>query len=235
MKRFVPALAAVILGSGCVVTTNDPCQGTVTVDWGSNGFLFASGAATYSCVTAGVDWIDVYVDGSTTPYSVACTAYATSIALTEGTHDFVIEGTDANGTILFRDWSNGTGTTCGATQWYATPAQGYADLTYSFFDVGACNSPSYMWFEVRDELTLQPAWVIDSLSSYGDKTRFSCGATPPRIALPAGNYTLQWMDEMALYAGPTFAINRAYNGVQPFYVAPGWPPSAMPMVTLAFP
>src|SRR6185369_10013575 len=63
MNRLALALAAAILGTGCIVVDDDhpaDCTRTVTVDW---SFENADGGQTSDCTTAGVSALDVFVNG----------------------------------------------------------------------------------------------------------------------------------------------------------------------------
>ncbi len=228
MKRIIPALAAVVLGSGCVVTA-DPCDGTLTVDW--QQFRDANNAVWSYCYSAGVSTVDVYVDGAA-PYSVPCTDYSMVIPAAEGTHSVVVEGLDAGGYILYRDSFPSASVACNMdTPVNSTPSEGYFDIAYTVTS-GTCSSysPSYVWFSIHDWTTQNTTWnSVGSGSSdpayygmcsyYGDLL----------LRLPAGSYTLDGVQEMGWSSG--YYLARSDCTYRDFDVSGGYTTTRYPMLS----
>ncbi len=200
MKRIIPALAAVVLGSGCVVTT-DPCDGTLTVDW--QQFRDANNAV-WSYCAPGVSTVDVYVDGAA-PYSVPCTDYSMVIPAAEGTHSVVVEGLDAGGYILYRDSFPSASVACNMdTPVMSTPSQGWLELAYTISS-GFCDDyyPSYVWFSISDWAT--GSTTSNSIGSWSTAYDMCTNYSDLWLRLPAGTYTLQGIQEMHYFAGSYYA------------------------------
>ncbi len=203
MNRIVLALAAAVLGTGCIVTNSSPgdggCGGSyLTVTW---DFTDANGATARTCATASVSnvpvtGVDVLVDGNyVTQAPMACTYYGTSpIPVAAGVHDVMVEGLDANGYIVSRDRFNATVPSCGDLTAAAHPAEGYVNLNYTTPNGVAGD---YLWFSVSD-LSFSPkvpVAVVDGASSYAQQTTY---AWPNDVVfpLPLGDYTLDWMQQV---------------------------------------
>ena len=186
MKPLALALAAAVLGSGCIVVDDDgpaPCSSNLTLEW---DFQLAGGTVT-GCTGADVDWVDVYVDGNVDSFSCldgGGTVWAPSGSVV------TVEGIDSAGRIAYRDWLTAP-SSCATRFATVRPAEGTANLDYSAS--GCANGPCYLWFAVFDETAGVWAAVIDSGSSASVKASFPY-PNDVGIRLAAGQYTLDWME-----------------------------------------
>jgi hypothetical protein len=190
MKPLALALAATVLGTGCIVVDDDvgpaPCGASyLTLEW---DFQLSDGSVT-GCSTAGVQWVDVWVGGDFSD-SFACTNGGGTVYAPAGSV-VTVEGVDAAGRIAYRDWVTAPGG-CGTHYASVRPAEGTANLNYSA--AGGCTaSPCYLWFAVYDETAATWAAVIDQGSATSVKATFPY-PDDVVIRLAAGSYTLDWME-----------------------------------------
>jgi hypothetical protein len=194
MKRLFVLLAVSTMGTGCVVS--DTCDfRTVSIGWPS--FELADGGVTTSCLTAGVNSVDVYMDGDLVG-NLACTAGGVNVLdVPAGSHTFTVEALDGS-TIVLRDEFSTSGNGCGTLVVDTQPAEGTFELAYSFTPSNVCTTGgSYIWFAVRDDVLGQVTAGVDENSS--DPSFYLCGDTI-RFALPKGPYTLLRAEE-ATYNG----------------------------------
>jgi hypothetical protein len=221
MKRIALLLAAVVTGTGCVVSPCDPR--TLTVDW---RFVDASGVGNLPCndVVAGADWVDVFIDGVPSG-RVDCFAYgATFDGVPSGMHSLVVEGivggtSAGGGTVVTRDWRNSQSLeSCGDTALSVDPGQ--ADLRVDYLtDLGSCcGNPTYIWYSLTDEITGLPAIDagtflesgIGATDSCSRKTSKACNSSL-QFTVPYGSYTLDWLSEMDVGA-PSACTGRSVVG-----------------------
>lgn len=123
MKRAILSLAtlALLSSTGCGGRRN--CIDDVTVFW---HFPNATGSAELSCAAAGVASVQVTVDGLTQGAPFPCASLASDnqtvvqgISLTnfdEFRHDFIVDGLDANGVLIYTDSFSFTPTGCRPNQ-----------------------------------------------------------------------------------------------------------------------
>jgi hypothetical protein len=216
MKRLALVLAAV-LASGCVVIDDDdPCVGTVTLEWDfqlANGAVPA-GTISQICAVAGVTWVDVLMNGQPVlADGFWCTeGGATVIDVPQGSYLFTVEGVDAAGLIRYRHEFE-VDSHCG-DQFLATrPAAGLVNLDYSL-PGGLCTiAGTFMHFDIRDEITGEriPEQTLSPVA---------CGPDALVRALPAGLYTLEWMEERAT-SDPSSAVYRTDCTFRPFEIRGG--------------
>src|SRR5512138_1542197 len=158
MKRLAFVLAATFLGSGCIVTDHGDCSTGVTLEW---DFQQANGTVT-GCGAAGVDEVDVYLDGNYVS-TYACTSGGATIPVTTGGHHVTVEGIDLQaGRIAYRDARSFQAAGCGTQLVSVRPAEGTANLNYG--DIGCTASPCYLWFSVHDDVANTPAAAIGTSS-----------------------------------------------------------------------
>lgn len=191
MKRIAILLAAVGLGSGCVV---DTCPtGTLSVDW---SFVDATGRSNLLCgdsgLSAAINDVDIYLDGVPVATFVPCTAYGASIAdVRDGSHQVMVEGFDVGGNIIVRDWFTVSVQGCGNALTTAMPGEGIIKFVPS-----SCNGgPTYLTYSLND-VTRSP-YVISAItpSSGTAITTFTC-ASGVSFPVPYGNYDLTKMEEV---------------------------------------
>ncbi len=188
MKRVLLTLAAAVLGAGCVVSSSPPCDTpTLTVDW---SFTDADGVS-QTCAGMGISAVDVYYDGSFAG-EFSCALYGQTFTSAPGSHSLIVEGLDANGTIIARDSFVTSVASCGDTPANAVAGEGWMNLDYHFYPTDQC-SGGYMWFAIHDDVANATAALVNG-NNY--PTRYYCPATI-EFPLPYGDYTLQWIQEVA--------------------------------------
>jgi hypothetical protein len=192
MKRLAPVLAAAVLGTGCIMVDDNDCSSSsVTLEWDFQRF---DGSAPTGCLGAGVDAVDVWVDGQFVDTYACNDGGATVFGIGSGTHDVTVEGVDlAAGRIAYRDQRTFSASGCGNQLVRVRPAEGTVNLNYS--DVGCTSTACYLWFNVHDDVADTIAAVIGDTSPFAVKTLY---AYPDDVVLrlPVGLYTLDWMEQV---------------------------------------
>ena len=200
MKRLALALSTAVLGTGCYVAPDCTAR-NVSVAW--SGFDGpGTGQVNQTCGTAGVPYVDLWLDGAQVQGPVGashfdCTTYGVTVAgISNGNHTMTVEGVAADGTINYRDEISFAASGCNDFALpAATPAAGSVDLVYAFQSGASCASAtSYMWFTIDDLVT----GLVDPASVDASHTPrlWPCGPTDPVFSLPAGNFQLRTMNEM---------------------------------------
>jgi hypothetical protein len=205
MNRLTVLLAAALLGTGCI---DEDCD-TSTVSIGWDSFLLADGTQTTSCSVAGVSSVDVFMDNQPVGNFDCADGGVSVTGVPDGTHLFTIEGLDASSFIILRDEISVSASGCGEQLFSVRPAEGSVDLAYSFTPVNQCAAdPSYLWFSIFDQIVGDVTVRIDDSSSTQDKTRYIC---PEAIIfpMPAGSYTLQWIEERVVTSPGVFSVTGA--------------------------
>jgi hypothetical protein len=212
MKRTALALAAAVLGTGCIVTSDSTTTcafRTFDVAWTfTNADGQARGCASPDGIQPAIVSVDLFYD----TFAVGrfpCGDYGVTLddsqgGLTPGQHAILVEGVDAGGAIVVRDNYYANVASCGASGTTANAAEGYVRLDYTMSPVNACGG-GYMWFAIHDDVANVTAAAIDQSSTSAQKTAYACGPTPViEFPLAAGDYTLQWIEEVATpLAAPT--------------------------------
>jgi hypothetical protein len=201
MKRIALLLAAVGLGSGCVVNTCD--TGTLTVDW---RFQDATGRTNLLCNDPGlsqfVNDVDIYIDGVAVATFVPCTDYGATIGnLSSGGHNVVVEGYDSGGFIVARDMFGVSVAACGDSFFAATPGEAIIDVQPTNCSLGADN----LTYELVD-VTRTP-YVISSIVPTDTVTKiqsFTCGGGI-HFPVPWGSYDLTKIEEVNGDASTVYA------------------------------
>lgn len=192
MKRLALLLAAVGLGSGCVVETNTTCDRSLTVSW---AFVDATGRSNLACGDAGLSQaiydVDLYVDGVPVAAFVPCTDYAASIlGLSSGSHDVMVEGFDFASNVITRDAFTAFVASCGDTPVAAAPGEGIIE-----FLPNTCSLLSHPLTYELEDVTRSPNYVISAIyptsASLGTYTCSSGIA----FAVPYGYYNLNGIEE----------------------------------------
>jgi len=189
MKRLALVLAASVLGTGCVVVDDDSCaRSTFTVDWHFQRF---DGSAPTGCGAAGVEWVDVFLNGAPVGSSFPCTN--NSVVITDvpsGSHALTVEGIDFAGRIAYRDELTVQTNGCGNRFVASFPSEGTVNLDYT--SPGCIASPCFLWFSVFDEIanTTAAAVSVTSPASVKDDYPYPNDVV---IRLATGAYTLEWM------------------------------------------
>jgi hypothetical protein len=182
MKRFALLLAAVVSGSGCVVSSN-PCERTLNVDW---LFVSAAGTPDLTCTAAVIDTVDVYIDGALVAPVVPCTSYGASFSgYSEGAHEIMVEGFRGS-TIINRDWYT-VPSSCGDATFSASPGEGEIEFLTTPFTSG-----DFLLYKLWDDTRATP-YVISSRTASTDHT------FPVELGVyfnvPYGSYALDWIEE----------------------------------------
>jgi hypothetical protein len=217
MNRLALALAATILGTGCIVVDDDhpaACTRTVTVDW---SFENADGGQTSDCTTAGVSALDVFVNGYFAD-RFSCAGAPGTVQVAGGTNDLIVEAIDSGGTVRYRDYKTVDANVCGHQGTVASmPGQGWLEVAYTFSPTNACypTQPTYMWLQVFDDVAQQIAFLETDMTSFQ-----VCSVTlaGPRYAVPVGSFTFDGIEEVLPVGGGATTTVRADCTARPFDV-----------------
>jgi hypothetical protein len=169
------------------------------VTW--SGFTGPAEGSNVACGTAGVAWVDVFLDGAQVIGPVPgghfdCYDYGVTVRGVEGGSSVLtVEGLASDGYILFRDERNLSASGCGDLHVATSPAAADVSLAYQFYDgptllTGVACAGTQLWLSIFDE-TANLAGVVLANSA---ATAFTCGALPP-LELALGTYSLRWMEE----------------------------------------
>ncbi len=210
MKRLALVLAAAVLGTGCFVDdhTTTTCPRTLTLGW---DFRTADGAiAGCSSASATVPYVDVFANDQPVG-SFDCFAYGGTVSVPGGSSLITVEGVDGSNRIVYRDEFTIDASACGDQAVAARPAEGRVNLDYTAQSAPPCaNGACYLWFSVRDDITGLVAATVDAATV---PTTFPYPGDVV-FRLPAGPYTVQWMDivsgglsELGSCTSPTFTVS----------------------------
>ncbi len=190
MKRLALAIAATVLGSGCIVTS-DHCDRTITTDWAFTYWSDAGAGAwvmNAGCASAGVSTVDVWMNGQFVDNLPCLSGGITITGVPRGTHTIDVEGLASNGAILYRDSFSVSADSCGDHSVPASPAEGFMNVDYTA--AGGCtSSPCFLWLSVHDDIANQLAVAY---SASGGATTFQY-PNDVVLRLAAGTYSLDWM------------------------------------------
>lgn len=202
MNRLLALVAAASLGTGCIVS--DTCDlRTVQITWDS--FLRADGTTTTSCADASLGAsseaaiIDVWIDGQYDGSAYCNTGFLDVFDVGPGRHDVTVEARDADDFIILRDdYSFDAPDACGDILVDSQPAEGWASISYGFYDgtvvanPNACIPGSSLWLQITDRIADQPAYQITSTTA---ETPACTASRNVRLPLATGSYTFDWMEE----------------------------------------
>ncbi|MBK9516547.1 MAG: hypothetical protein IPO09_04160 [Anaeromyxobacter sp.] len=193
-----PFLAVLLLAAGCA---GEPCTApSLTVAW---RFDTPSGGQDASCAAVGVSTLNVF-DGTGAPFGtgISCAqGSATFTNLQAGPYDLTVEGRDAAGRLVNRDWYRQEVGACGETRSVARPGQGDLRIAYDT-STGTCDAADlpgilgYMWFWLVDQATDQAIYGITSGSGNADKVLYPCKVGDLTLRVPYGVYRLDWIQEV---------------------------------------
>ena len=214
MSRVLLLAAAALLGSGCIVSNNDPTPtcppSTITVTW--NGFTRGDGAV-LTCSQALVSGVDIFMNGQPVSTWNCTDGGATITQVQPGTYTLDVEGVESGGRIAFRDEFTVSTDGCGDHLVHAQPAEGYVDLNPN------CVSGSLLWFSVFDEIANKETVRVDGSTTPVD---FACGSTTANLfPLPAGPHRMQWLEEVVQQSPTSFLVTGAYCAPTEFTVQGG--------------
>jgi len=201
MRRLALAAALPLLAA----CPTSPCpEPAMEVRWNPQDLDGAGGG---SCTGLGVATMDVIVDAVRVRTGVACSAGVSTLdPPAAGAHRVTVEGRDANGFLVVRDWYDAVAE-CGLTTHAATPGLGTLFLAYGT-STNLCLAAgdesglaSYLWFRVKDVAYDATWFLVDQTSAPEAMRTYQCGpygsqpATyrPIRLDLPYGVYRLTGM------------------------------------------
>jgi hypothetical protein len=190
MNRIAILLAAVGLGSGCVVSTNtNTCSsGALQVDWNLISAAGNSVSCTSASLSQSVASMDVWVDGALEAGVVPCTAYGVVLGglFTSGSHSVMVAGYDLANNIIVRD--SFTIDVCGDTATTAVPGEGTLDILPTNCQV----SGDALTFSIED-VTMATPYVIWRQVPPAALT-FTCGGGIT-LPVPLGYFDLTGIEE----------------------------------------
>lgn len=208
MNRLALVLAATVLGSGCF-SSADSCDPSLDIAWDFTG---ADDTVYPTCFDAGVNYVDVFVDGADGLRFPCTTNTSGVIPIRPGVRVVTVEGVSAAsqtdpGVIVFRDEFDVEIAGCGRAVMDAFPSEQYIQLAYSFPACAA--NPSYIWYSLTDLVAGVTASEISSLSSPGDRRLYDCNqGEDPFFAVPAGSYQLEWIQEVVEPTAGDFQVRK---------------------------
>jgi hypothetical protein len=220
MRRLALSLLAAVAATGCVGTSDTCDVRNVTVTW-NDGFDGPDAAFIGRlCPGAGVGYVDLFLDGQYVGRWNCGDYGATITGVQTGSYTLTAEGISGNGsTILYRQDVAVNVSGCGDFAIAVVPGAGTVNLQYAFFQNGAmlppaqqvCAPSSFLWLSIFDVIANQGAVLSDAGSN---PNAYTCGGTF-QLALPEGNYTLDWMEER----GPGGSLESADCSLRPFTLA----------------
>lgn len=200
MMRIALLLAAVGLAPGCIVET-DCNEGNLDLEW---GFVSDTGVSGLACndyrLSAPIVDVDVYVDGVAWASYVPCTDYGlTLIDVPSGSRSLMVEGFDAGGYIVTRDWFTVGVDGCGTDYVYAAPGEGNIELLPD-----TCEAfTTYLTYELEDQ-TRAPYVISAIYPGSAGITTFTC-VSGVGFPVPYGNYALTGIEETNSTASVVYA------------------------------
>jgi hypothetical protein len=203
MKRIALLLAGAVLGTGCIVDSS-PCERTLTVDW---LFVDAIGNANLTCTEAGVNNVDVWIDGVLVASAVPCTNYGQNFpGYDSASHEVVVEGF-LNNTIINRDWYT-LPSQCGGDVFHASPGEGTLKIQPALCEVGT----TYLSYHLSDVTFGSPGTLISSVLPTDVSKPYTCsgGISFP---VPYGNYDLLQIEETNLSGSTVYAAKCSPTAV----------------------
>lgn len=220
MKPLALAFAALMLGSGCIVThDHEPCNRSISTDWSFTYWSDGGGAWVMNagCSAAAVSTVDVWMNGQFVENLPCSTGGITITDVPEGTHVVHVEGLASDGAVLYRDSLSVPAGSCGDHYVPSYPAEGFVNVDYSAS--GGCTSgPCYLWLSAHDDIANQ---VAVAYSGSGGARTFPY-PNDVVLRLPVGTYTLDWMqlvssqtwtEEARACILPTFNVEAAQSTV----------------------
>jgi hypothetical protein len=189
MKRIALLLAGAVLGTGCIIDTTDTCdRRELQIDW---SFVGVNGVGGRSCTSLDLSddiaEVDVYIDGSFVSTS-SCLDYGVSyFDYPSGTHDILLEGYNAGGTLITRNVRSVYVDSCGITNTLIEPGEAILEVTPD-----ACVAGGYLWYSLSDT-TFSPSTPV---ASVGTGITLPCAGGITVGPVPYGYYQFDWIEEV---------------------------------------
>jgi hypothetical protein len=193
MRPLVLAAPLLALATACA----EPCTAPVlTVSW---RFTLPDGTGDARCPAAGVDTVDLWLDGAPLAAGMACdqgTASFTGVAA--GAHAFTMRGNGADGAVRSQTWGDLAVAACGETRATMSPGAGTLRVAYPT-STGLCASAAapatngYVWYQLLDRTTGLTASAVNAATS---PTQLPCALGDQAwFELPVawGLYRLRWI------------------------------------------
>jgi hypothetical protein len=223
MRHLLLAAPLLALATAC----SEPCTApALTVSW---AFTRADGASGLGCADAGVESVDLWIDGVQVGSRIACAqGSATFTGLAAGDHVYTARGNRADGTARYQTWGGVALAACGETRALVQPGAGtlrvdYAtstDLCYALDD--ASQTTGYVWFQLLDRSTGAVAWSVNGAQT---PTALPCRTGADGwfdLEVPWGLYRLRWIQVV---------INPASSVPTPIYqYCPALAPPPVPTI-----
>ncbi len=194
MNRALLLLPLAAFATGCYVAP--PCDQVANVYW---TFTVPGLNALQSCSQAGVNSVDVFVDGSLVD-TVPCRGPAADgiqlVGFASGTHLLQLDVYEGSTRRYQLDANISFGGCSSSYDVVATGVAGNLDLSYLFQPVQTCLPNSYVWYQLRD--AANTSFDVAPVS-----TTYACGGVQPigPLDLPAGVYTLSRFEVGQLVTG----------------------------------
>lgn len=193
MRHLLLAASLVALATACA----EPCTAPVlTVSW---RFTLPDGTSDARCPAAGVDTVDLWLDGAPRAAGMACDQGTASFTgLAAGTHTFAMRGNGAEGEARSQTWGELSVDACGETRVTLRPGAGTLRVAYPT-STGGCASAAdpatngYVWYQLLDRTTGATASAVNAATT---PTALPCAPGDQAwFELPVawGLYRLRWI------------------------------------------
>lgn len=205
MRHHLLAVPLLALAAACA----EPCTAPVlTASW---RFTLPDGRTDVRCPAAGVETVDLWIDGAQVAAGMACDQGSASFTgLSAGAHAFTMRGSGADGSVRYQTWGDLAVEACGETRVTLRPGAGTLRIAYPT-STGRCASEAdpatdgYVWYQLLDRTTGLVASTLNAASgpaqlpcALGDQAWFD-------LPVAWGLYRLRWIQVVGfpLAANPT--------------------------------
>lgn len=194
MRHLLLATPLLALAAAC----SEPCTAPMlTTSW---TFTLADGTSGAGCLAAGVETVDLWIDGVKVGDGMACAQGAASFPrLAAGSHDYTMRGNGADGAARYQTWGQLSLGACGETRATIQPGAGTLRVAYAT-NTGVCyalDDPSqtegHVWFQLLDRTTGLTTWSVNAGQA---ATSLPCATGADGwfdLPVPWGLYRLRWI------------------------------------------
>jgi hypothetical protein len=228
MNRALLLLPMAALASGCYVAP--PCDPEANVYW---GFTVPGLGGAMSCSEAGVDTVNVFLDGAyldTVPCSGPAADGIQIVGIGGGSHLLQLDVYSGGTSGIRRYAADATIATSGCGSSFDVIADGLdgrLQFQYAFADGGnLCAGASYLWFQVTSGGTVYDAVDDGTANPLALACTNSAGARNVDVlnpaggtTIPAGVYTRTRFEEVVPAAGGGYTPQRANCTTETFVLA----------------